>query len=102
MFNTLITNAAAVMPLNFPSKDRTKGKGFFHFSYSSCTLCRAESGFLYWCKYDSKIVNMVKQKVGQQTHIRDNMFQPAAQHKKGVENNQAQINDKTLPFEIKL
>ena len=49
-----------------------------------------------------KIVNMVKQKVGQQTHIRDNMFQPAAQHKKGVENNQAQINDKILPFEIKL
>ena len=23
MFNTLITNAAAVMPLNFPPKDRT-------------------------------------------------------------------------------
>ena len=45
---------------------------------------------------------MVKQKVGQQAHIRDDMFQPAAQHKKGVENNQAQINDKILPLEIKL
>ena len=45
---------------------------------------------------------MVKQKVGQQAHIRDNMSQPAAQHKKGVKNNQAQINDKILPLEIKL
>lgn len=34
---------------------------------------------------------MVKQKVGQQAHIRDNMSQPTAQHKKGIENNQAQV-----------
>lgn len=45
---------------------------------------------------------MVKQKVGQQAHIRDNMSQPTAQHKKGIENNQAQVNDKILLLEIKL
>ena len=37
----------------FRQKTEMKAKDFFHFSYSSCTLCRAESGFLYWCKYDS-------------------------------------------------
>ena len=84
MFNALITNAAAVMPLNFPPKDRTVIPKINRSSIQSAKL-------LIWSS----------KKVGQQTHIRDNMFQPAAQHKKGVENNQAQINDKILPFEIK-
>ena len=45
-------NIGALLRSRFPSKSRNKGKRFFHFSHSSCSLCCTESGFFCRSKYD--------------------------------------------------
>ena len=48
---TSIENSS-LLSSHFPAKIRNKGKRFFHFSHSSCSLCCTESGFFCRSKYD--------------------------------------------------